>query len=156
MPYIMAPCARANRIKAFRACSGFFMSVKLPQVLTIPAAKNKTNSPYPMAVSAPLIPVMTLQISPPLKDSGLWVSSVQISASFSFQVFNAEFRFCTIQLSLKQLHLLCRGQEESLPAPFHFFLLPNNQVQDLFCKGDDDASCKRQKSIGSLAGIVTF
>ena len=48
------------------------------------------------------------------------------------------------------------GQEESLPTPFHFFLLPNDQVQDLFCKGDDDASCQSQKSIGSLAGIVTF
>ena len=115
MPYMMAPCARANRIKAFRACSGFFISVKLPQVLTIPAAKNKTSNPYPMAVSAPLIPVMTLQISPPLKDSGLWVSSVQISASFSFQVFSAEFRFCTIQLSLKQLHLLCRGRKSLSP-----------------------------------------
>ena len=58
-----------------------------------------------MAVRAPLIPVMTLQIVPPLKDSGLWVRSVQISASFSFHVDNAEFRFCTIQLSLKQFHL---------------------------------------------------
>lgn len=67
-----------------------------------------------MAVRAPLIPVMTLQIVPPLKDSGLWVRSVQISASFSFHVDNAEFRFCTIQLSLKQSHLLYRGQEDVL------------------------------------------
>lgn len=109
-----------------------------------------------MAVRAPLIPVMTLQIVPPLKDSGLWVRSVQISASFSFHVDNAEFRFCTIQLSLKQSHLLYRGQEDVLPARFCLFLLPNDQVQDLFCKGDDDASCQSQKSIGSLAGIVTF
>ena len=28
MPYMMAPCASANRIKALRACSGFFMSAK--------------------------------------------------------------------------------------------------------------------------------
>ena len=156
MPYMMAPCASANRIKALRACSGFFMSVKLPQVFTIPAAKNSTKSPYPMAVSAPLIPVMTLQIVPPLKDSGLWVRSVQISASFSFHVDNAEFRFCTIQLSLKQSHLLYRGQEDVLPARFCLFLLPNDQVQDLFCKGDDDTACQRQKPVGSLAGIMAL
>ena len=34
------------------------------------------------------------------------------------------------------------GQEESLPAPFHFFLLPNDQVQDFFCESDDDAACQ--------------
>ena len=121
-----------------------------------PAEKHSTKSPYPMAVRAPLIPVMTLQIVPPLKDSGLWVRSVQISASFSFHVDNAEFRFCTIQLSLKQSHLLYRGQEDVLPARFCLFLLPNDQVQDLFCKGDDDTACQRQKPVGSLAGIMAL
>ena len=96
-----------------------------------------------MAVRAPLIPVMTLQIVPPLKDSGLHVD-------------NAEFRFCTIQLSLKQSHLLYRGQEDVLPARFCLFLLPNDQVQDLFCKGDDDTACQRQKPVGSLAGIMAL
>ena len=105
MPDMTAPCASAKRIKAFTTCSGFFISVKFPQVFTSPAAKNRTSRPYPMAFSPPLMFVITLQIAPPLKFSGLCVSSVQISASLSLQVCKAEFRFCTIQLSLKQFHL---------------------------------------------------
>ena len=109
-----------------------------------------------MAVSAPLIPVMTLQIVPPLKDSRLWVRSVQISASFSFHVDNAEFRFCTIQLSLKQSPSFTGGAGRCLPARFCLYPLPNDQVQDLFCKGDDDTACQRQKPVGSLAGIMAL
>ncbi|EJW96559.1 hypothetical protein EVA_15335 [gut metagenome] len=48
------------------------------------------------------------------------------------------------------------GQEAVLPARFCLFLLPNDQVQDLFCKGDDDAACQCQKPVGSLAGIMAL
>ena len=105
MPYTTAPCANAKRMNAFSTCSGFFISVKLPQVLMIPIAKNRTKSPRAMAFKAPLIFVITLQIAPPLKDCGSCVSSVQISFNLSFQVFNADCRFCTIQLSLSISYL---------------------------------------------------
>ena len=42
-----------------------------------------------MAFSAPLISSITFQIPPPLKVSGSWVSSAQISDSFAFQVSSA-------------------------------------------------------------------
>lgn len=54
-----------------------------------------------MACNAPWIPTITFQMVPPLKFSGDWVIIVQISASFSFQVFRAFSKFCTTQLSLK-------------------------------------------------------
>ena len=105
MPYTTAPCASAKRMNAFSTCSGFFISVKLEQVLMIPMAKNRTNSPNAIAFNAPLILVITLQIEPPLKVAGSCVSSVQISFNLSFQVFNADWRFCTIQLSLSISYL---------------------------------------------------
>ena len=71
----------------------------------ITMAKNKTKSPKAMAFKAPLIFVITLHIAPPLKDSGSCVSSVQISFNLSFQVFNADCRFYTIQLSLSISYL---------------------------------------------------
>ena len=42
-PYVTTPFAIAKRIKIFNACSGLFTSVKLPQVLSTPTTKNKTN-----------------------------------------------------------------------------------------------------------------
>jgi hypothetical protein len=56
MPYMMAPCASANRIKALRACSGFFMSVKLPQVFTIPAEKKQYQKSIPNGSQSPVDP----------------------------------------------------------------------------------------------------
>lgn len=56
-----------------------------------------------MAFKALLIFRMTLQMPPPRKSSGLVVSSDQISASFSFQVESAEFRFWTTQLSISMV-----------------------------------------------------
>ena len=53
-----------------------------------------------MACNAPWMRTTTDQIPPPLKVSGLWAISCQISASFSFQVAMARSRFLTIQLSL--------------------------------------------------------
>ncbi len=91
--------------KGFHYVFRLFHIREAPQVFTSPAAKNRTSRPYPMAFNPPLMFVITLQIAPPLKFSGLCVSSVQISASLSLQVCKAEFRFCTIQLSLKQFHL---------------------------------------------------
>ncbi len=45
----------ANLMNSFRACSGLFTSVRLPQVLTTPIRKNKTSSASPIALTAPLI-----------------------------------------------------------------------------------------------------
>lgn len=53
-----------------------------------------------MPCKAPLMPVMTFQISPPLKVWGVSVSSVHISASLSFHVPSALSRLLTTQLSL--------------------------------------------------------
>ena len=102
-PYPTAAFASTNRINNLKACSGRFTSVKEPQVLTTPTAKNNTNKPYPMAFSAPLISSMTCQTPPPLKVAGSWVSNVQISVSLSFQVSNAEFRFSMIQFPTAHL-----------------------------------------------------
>ena len=66
MPKSTAALASTKRMNSLRACSGFFTSTKLPQVLTTPAAKNSTSSPYAMACSAPWMPVMTLHTAPPL------------------------------------------------------------------------------------------
>ena len=59
-----------------------------------------------MAVSASLIFTIIRQMPPPLKVAGFSVSRVHSSAIFSLHVDSAEFRFCTIQLSLKNSHLL--------------------------------------------------
>ena len=69
-------------------------------------AKNSTNSPYPIPVNALLIPTITFQMSPPLNVSGVCVSSVQISASLSFQPDRAFSNTLTTQLSLIGCHLL--------------------------------------------------
>ncbi len=39
-----AACASTKRMKHLKATSGFFISVKLPQVLTTPITKNSTSS----------------------------------------------------------------------------------------------------------------
>ena len=66
MPKSTAAFASTKRMNSLRACSGFLTSTKLPQVLTTPAAKNSTSSPYPMACNAPWMPVMTPHTAPPL------------------------------------------------------------------------------------------
>ena len=43
IPYITAAWARIKRTKHLKAISGFFSSVKLPQVLTTPITKNSTR-----------------------------------------------------------------------------------------------------------------
>jgi len=43
IPYITAAWARIKRTKYLKAISGFFSSVKLPQVLTTPITKNSTR-----------------------------------------------------------------------------------------------------------------
>ena len=48
------------------------------------------------------MPTMTVQMSPPRNSCGVVVIRLQISASLSFQVLNADCRFPTIQLSLKR------------------------------------------------------
>ena len=53
-----------------------------------------------MPTRALLMPVITRQMSPPLKVSGVWVSRVHISASLLFQPDRAFSRSPTIQLSL--------------------------------------------------------
>ena len=99
IPFVMTIFAIANRINSFSACSGFLTSANEPQVFTTPITKNRTSSAYPIACSAPWILTMTLHIAPPLNCSGDFVSSVHISANFSFQVSSARSRFCTTQLS---------------------------------------------------------
>lgn len=96
-PYPTAALASTKRMNSLNACSGRLTSTKLPQVLTTPTAKNNTSRPYPMACNAPWIPSITCQMPPPLNVAGSCVSSVQISASLSFQVCRAEFRLSTIQ-----------------------------------------------------------
>ena len=44
MPQLTAACANTKRIKHLNAISGFFISAKLPQVLTTPMTKNNTSS----------------------------------------------------------------------------------------------------------------
>ena len=44
MPQLTAACASTKRIKHLNAISGFFISAKLPQVLTTPMTKNNTSS----------------------------------------------------------------------------------------------------------------
>ena len=102
IPYVITPFASAKRTKSFSACSGFFTSVKLPQVFTIPITKNNTSKASPIAWTAPLMSTITFQIFPPLKFCGVVVMSVHISDSFSFQVSRAFSRFWTTQLSLIQ------------------------------------------------------
>ena len=101
MPWVIRAFAMAKRTKSLRACSGFFSSAKEPQVFTTPAAKNKTSSARAMACKAPWTVCMTCQMEPPLKVSGDWVRSCQISASLSDQVSSARSMFLTIQLSDK-------------------------------------------------------
>ena len=86
-PWVTAAFARAKRIKSFSACSGFFTSVKLPQVLTTPTTKNSTNSPRPIALTALWILTITSQIAPPLNSSGLWVIGCHISARLLLDKF---------------------------------------------------------------------
>lgn len=109
----------AKRIKSFSACSGRFTSSRLALVLAIPTRKNKTSRASPMACTAPLMFRITFQIPPPLNDSGDMVRSCQTSASFSFHVFSAFWRFCTTQLSLTGHHLRnhCISLNFSLPPP---------------------------------------
>ena len=102
-PYVTAAFAKAKRMNNFKACSGRFTSVKEPQVLTTPTAKNSTSKPYPMAFSAPLISSITCQIPPPLKFSGLVVNSVQISDSLLFHVSSEELRLSMIQFPLEMV-----------------------------------------------------
>ena len=92
MPWVTATWASTKRIKHLNTISGFFNSVKLEHVFTMPITKNSTSRAQPMAWSAPLMPVITVQTAPPLKFSGVVLTSVQISASLSFQVPRAEFR----------------------------------------------------------------
>lgn len=92
MPWVTAAWARTKRIKHLNTISGFFNSVNDPHVLTMPITKNSTSRAHPMAWSAPLMPVITVQTAPPLKFSGVVLTSVQISASFPFQVARAELR----------------------------------------------------------------
>jgi hypothetical protein len=100
IPWVTAAWASTKRIKHLNTISGFFNSVKLEHVFTIPITKNSTSRAQPMAWSAPLMSRMTDQTAPPLKFSGLVESSVHISASFPFQVPRAELRLSTIQFLL--------------------------------------------------------
>ena len=43
IPLSTAACAKTNRTKHLTASSGFFSSVKLPQVLTTPMTKNRAS-----------------------------------------------------------------------------------------------------------------
>ena len=100
MPWVTAAWASTKRIKHLNTISGFFNSVKLEHVFTIPMTKNSTSRAQPIAWSAPLMPWMTVQTPPPLKFSGVVLRSCQISASFPFQVPRAELRLSTIQFPL--------------------------------------------------------
>ena len=100
MPWVTAAWASTKRMKHLNTISGFFNSVNDPQVLTMPITKNSTNRAQPIAWSAPLMPVITVQTAPPLKSSGVVLTSVHISASLLFQVPRAELRLSTIQFPL--------------------------------------------------------
>ena len=103
--------------KGFEGMFRLFHVCKAATGLYDPGCKKQYQKSISNGSQRPVDPGDDTPDRPALKDSGLWVRSVQISASFSFQVFSAEFRFCTIQLSLKQSHLLCRGRKmSSLPA----------------------------------------
>ena len=65
-------------MKHLNTISGFFTSVKLPQVLTIPITKNSTSRAQPMAWRAPLMPWMTVQTAPPLNSSRVVLRSCQL------------------------------------------------------------------------------
>ena len=124
MPHDTAACASTKRMKHLKATSGFFISVKLPQVLTTPITKNSTNSAYPTAFNPSLMFTMTFQTPPPLKDSGEVLISCQISASLPFHISSAEFKLSTIQFPLPiQNHLLREEQGERYHAvhPAAFF-----------------------------------
>ena len=98
--------AIANLMNSFSACSGLLISVRLPQVFTTPTRKNKTSSASPIALTAPLIWMITCHMPPPLKLCGDMVSSDHTSAILLFHVSSAFCRFCTTQLSLsKKQHL---------------------------------------------------
>ena len=51
------------------------------------------------------MPVIIVQMSPPLKLCGVWVSRVHISDNLPFQSVSAFSRILTIQLSLMLNHL---------------------------------------------------
>ena len=102
-------------------------------------------------------------ISVSKKVAGFSVSSVQSSAIFSLHVDSAEFRFCTIQLSLKNSHLLENGFEyrsafrHSCGFLLSFFRgLRHDQIQDFFGERNNHASGQCQKSICPLAWIMAF
>ncbi|EDM63322.1 hypothetical protein DORLON_01333 [Dorea longicatena DSM 13814] len=76
---------------------------------------------------------------------------------------SAEFRFCTIQLSLKNSHLLENGFEyrsafrHSCGFLLSFFRgLRHDQIQDFFGERNNHASGQCQKSICPLAWIMAF
>ena len=124
MPHDTAACASTKRMKHLKATSGFFISAKLPQVLTTPITKNSTSSAYPTAFNPSLIFTITFQTPPPLKDSGEVLMSCQISASLPFHISSAEFKLSTIQFPLPiQNHLLREEQGERYHAvhPAAFF-----------------------------------
>ena len=77
--------------------------------------------------------------------------SVQISLSFSFQVFREFCRFWTTQLS--DIDFTSFGQTHT-GLPFVRGILTGNEGQNLLGEGDDDAAGQSQEAVGTLAGIV--
>ena len=93
IPCVTTAFAKMNRTNSFTACSGFFKSVKLPQVFTTPITKNSTSKPVPIPCIAVLTLVIAVQIPPPLKFCGEVKIRFQSSVTLPFQVSSA---FCSV------------------------------------------------------------
>ena len=89
IPYTTRTLAIAKRRKSLSAISGRFTSLRLVVCFTTPYKKNRTSSANPIACNDPWILCMMLQIVPPRKVSGSWVSRFQISPSLSAHVRRA-------------------------------------------------------------------
>ncbi len=148
-----------NGIKSFSACSGFFTSVKLPQVFTIPTTKNNTSRASPIACNAPWILTMTFQIVPPLKFSGS-CNERHISDSFSFQVSERSLNSVLPSYHSFDHLLTITGQPVNRPplclVSLGYLVSACDKSQNFFRKGDDDAARKGQKAICPLGRVVGF
>ena len=99
----MIPFAIANLINNFNACSGLFISAKLPQVFITPITKNNTNKANAIACIAPLIFTITFQTPPSLNASGGIKSNPTISENLEFHVLTVFIKLLDIQLKSKYL-----------------------------------------------------
>ena len=146
-----AAFASANRTNNLSACSGRRTSAKLPQVLTTPAAKNSTSSPYPMACSGAVdaghdaphraavvadraggqqLPDLGQLVVPGVEGVGQVIHDPVI------------------------VRIASPPPGSRSPRPSR--ACPDDQIENFTGKRDDNAARQRQKALAALAGVVAL